>query len=51
MQQNIKRVGEGPTTEQLVEHVKQATMQSTTEIEIVLVKLGDLHTEITMLAK
>jgi len=50
-QKKIKRVGEGPAKEQLVEQVKHAAMQSTTEVAIVQVELGDLHNKITMPAK
>lgn len=50
-QQKIKQDREGPTTENLVERVKQAIMHSVVEIAAVKVELGDLHSKISVPAE
>jgi len=36
----------GPTTENIIEEVKQATTQSIVEVAMIQVELGDLHNKI-----
>ena len=43
----MRLAAEGPTIEKLVEEVKQAATQSVTEVAVVQVELGDLHSKIT----
>lgn len=47
-QQKVKEHSAGPVTKQLVKKLKQAATQITTEVEVAQVKLGGLHTKISM---
>jgi chromosome segregation ATPase len=47
-QQKIQEDSAGPTTEQLVEQVKQAATQCTTEVAVAQVELGGLRSKISM---
>jgi len=42
----MRLVVEGPTTEKLVEEVKQETTQSAVEVVVVQVELGELRSKI-----
>lgn len=50
-QQMMKLAIEGPTTEQRVEEFKQVATQSTFDVAVVQVELGDLHSKIRVPTK
>ncbi len=51
MKQKIQEDSVGPTTEQLVEQIKQAATQSTTKVAMAQVELGGLHCNISLPAE
>ena len=46
MQETLRLVIEGPTTEKLIEEDRQAATQSAAEVAVIQVELGDLRSKI-----
>jgi len=47
----MRLTAKGPTTEKLVKEVKQAATQSATEVAVIQLELGDLHSNIATPSK